>query len=70
MELDLGVMAVIALNALAWVWGAGRIMQSVQSLEKTSGKLEDAVKDLTGMLSEHAERLARLEAVQDARVGR
>lgn len=70
MELDLGVMAVIALNALAWVWGAGRIMQSVQSLEKTSVKLEDAVKDLMGMLSEHAERLARLEAVQDARVGR
>ena len=64
MTIDLGVLAVLGLNGLAWVWGAGRLMRSVESLEKTSIKLEDAVKDLTNMLSEHAERIASLEATR------
>jgi hypothetical protein len=67
MPIDTGVMGVLALNALAWVWGAGRLMQSVKSLEKTSTKLEEAVEKLSGMLGEHAERLAALEAVNNHR---
>jgi len=58
-------MLVIGLNCIAWVWGAGRLMRSVESLEKTSDKLEEAVKELTSMLGNHGERIARLEgAVQ------
>ena len=57
-----GVLVVLGLNGLAWVWGAGRLMRSVESLEKTSAKLEEAVEKLSGMLSEHGERLATLEA--------
>lgn len=67
MELDLGVMTVLGLNAVAWVWGAGRLMRSVESLEKTSVKMEAAVKELATMLSEHAERIASLEATRDYR---
>lgn len=65
MDLDVSVMVVLALNCVAWVWGAGRLMRSVESLEKTSVKLEQAVKELATMLSEHAERIASLEAVRD-----
>lgn len=64
MPVDLSVLVVLGLNALAWVWGAGRLMQSVKSLEKTSVKLERAVEDLTGMLSDHATRIAVLEALR------
>lgn len=67
MDLDLSVMVVLGLNCVAWVWGAGRLMRSVESLEKTSVKLEQAVKELATMLSEHAERIASLEAVRDYR---
>ena len=67
MELDLGVMTGLGLNAVAWVWGAGRLMRSVESLEKTSVKLEATVKELATMLSEHAERIASLEATRDYR---
>lgn len=66
-ELDTGVLMVIGLNAIAWVWGAAKIMQSVTSLEKTSTKLELAVKELTGMLSEHDSRLAVIEDRMDRR---
>jgi hypothetical protein len=67
MTLDLSTLAVLFLNALAWAWGASRLMQSVQSLEKTSTKLEEAVEKLSGMLSEHAARLAALEAINSER---
>ena len=63
MQFDAGVLIVLGLNGLAWVWGAGRLNRSVESLEKTSEKLEEAVEKLSGMLSQHAERLAALEAV-------
>jgi hypothetical protein len=67
MVLDAGVLLVLGLNGLAWVWGAGRLMRSVESLEKTSAKLEEAVEKLSGMLGEHAERLAALEAINNHR---
>lgn len=67
MNIDLGVLAVLGLNGVAWVWGAGRLMRSVESLEKTSVKLEMAVKELATMLTEHAERISSLEATREYR---
>ncbi len=65
MQLDIGTALVLAMNGVAWVWGAGRLMRSVESLEKTSVKLEAAVKELATMLTEHAERIASLEATRN-----
>ena len=67
MALDPAVLLMLTLNILAWVWGSGRLLQSVRSLEKTSAKLEDAVKELTTMLSDHAARLAVVESLLNHR---
>ena len=65
--IDLGVMVILGLNAIAWIWGAGRLMRSVESLEHTSEKLEEAVEKLSDLLGQHSERIAALEAVNHHR---
>lgn len=67
MSVDNGIALVLVLNAVGWIWGAGRITQSVRILEKATEELRRAVQGLTTMLGDHAARISVLEALVNHR---